>query len=248
MLAAERQSKILEIIQSRGSVQVEDLAKELEVSPMTIRRDFMKLEDDQRIQRCHGGAIARQEMTYVAKQEINIEEKEKLAQASAVYVSPRDTVFLDAGTTTYEIAKLIMNIPEILIVTNDLEIARLVNTSNAELVMCGGRVQKSTGSVLGYYTTNMLKDYRFDIGFFGAASINSDYEVMTPTTDKAFLKREAFAHCERTYLVVDDSKFNKNSLKMVNDLGDFTAVITDKKFTLEEERTLREKDVNIVLV
>lgn len=238
MFAAERQAIIVELIQRNGSVQVDELAKELKVSPMTIRRDLIKLQENNMIERCHGGAVAKQEVTYADKQTSHKKEKELLAGICRPLVSEGDTIFLDAGTTTYEIAKLIKDIRGILIITNDLEIARLLKDSEAELFICGGRIQKETGSMFGRYATQMLADFKFDIGFFGAASINDDFEVMTPTFEKMWLKRYTPAQCAKSYLVVDQSKFGRQAMTRINHLGDYTGIITDKEFTSEEMRRL----------
>ena len=107
MLAAERQSKIIEMTERKGSVQVEELASELKVSAMTIRRDLVKLQEEGKLERCHGGAVAKQEENYAQKQTSNKTEKEKIAGMCASFVAEGDIIFLDAGTTTYEIAKRI---------------------------------------------------------------------------------------------------------------------------------------------
>ena len=248
MLAAERQTKIIGLIEERGSVQVEELAQELKVSAMTIRRDLVKLEETGRIERCHGGAVAKQEVSYEDKQIRNKREKYKIAEKCAGLVSTGDTVFLDAGTTTYEIAKRICGMQGVTIVTNDLEIAQVVKQGSAELFVCGGRVQKSTGSMLGYYATGFLLDFRFDVGFFGAASISEELEVMTPTVEKAFLKRETARRCEKAYLAVDHSKFGKQSMVKINGLGDYTAVVTDRQFTPKEAEIIERERIKVVKI
>lgn len=240
MLAAERQAKIVDIIRQQGSVQVDDLAQELQVSTMTIRRDLEKLQEDNLLERCHGGAVAKKEVTYADKSTSHKNEKIKLAKACGSMVSEGDNIYLDAGTTTYEIAKVIQNVPDIMVVTNDLEIAGLLKNSPVELFLCGGMVQKSTGSMLGYYATQMIQNFRFDVGFFGAASINAELEVLTPTVDKAFLKRTALERCRRSYLVVDNSKFEKQAMAKVSQLSDYTAVITDR-ILKEEEKIIAGK-------
>lgn len=245
MMAAERQARIVQLVREQGSVQVEDLAQELNVSPMTIRRDLEKLQENNQLERCHGGAVAKQEVTYEDKSTSHKKEKEALADACETLVSEGDAVFLDAGTTTYEIAKRIQYIPDIMVVTNDLEIARLLKNSEADVILCGGAVQKSTGSMLGYYATEMLKNFHFDVGFFGAASINEELEVMTPTIDKAFLKRQAAMQCRKAYLVVDGSKFQRQGMARINHLGDYTAVITDKKFNSRELEQVKRLKANI---
>ncbi len=246
MLAAQRQSKIVELVQEKGSVQVEELAQELNVSAMTIRRDLVKLQKEDVLKRCHGGAVAKQEVTYADKQTSCMDTKRRLAKISASLVGKGDTVFLDAGTTTFEIARLIKDIPEVMIVTNDLEIAQLLKNSEAELFICGGHVQKSTGSMFGHYATQMLEDFKFDIGFFGAASINEDFEVMTPTIDKMWLKRHTPKQCRKSYLVADESKFGKQAMSRINDLGDYTGIVTDKEFTEDEQEKLEKLHAVII--
>lgn len=248
MLAAERQAKIAELIRVQGSVQVDDLAHDLKVSTMTIRRDLEKLQEDNILERCHGGAVAKQEVTYADKSTSHMQDKVRLAARCAPLVSAGDNIYLDAGTTTYEIAKAIQNVPDIMVMTNDLEIAGLLKNSQAELLLCGGMVQKSTGSMLGYYATQMLEDFRFDVGFFGAASINEELEVFTPTVDKAFLKRKALQRCRKAYLVVDESKFGKQAVTKVNHLADYTAVITTGRLSAEVRKKAEKSDVRLIYV
>ncbi|WP_373265227.1 DeoR/GlpR family DNA-binding transcription regulator [Hungatella hathewayi] len=247
MLMAERQLKILEILQDCGSVQVEELAKELEVSSMTIRRDLEKLQNDGLIERCHGGAVSKTEVNYAVKSVSNHMQKVRIAEKGAEFVKEGTTVFLDAGTTTYEIANCIMELPNLTIVTNDLEIALLLKNSRAELYFCGGFIQKSTGSALGYYATQMMENFRFDTGFFGAAAIDEELQVLTPTIDKAFLKRQLVKQCQRSFLAVDDSKFHKQGMNRINSLADYTGVITDHVLSNLEKENAKKIGARIIL-
>lgn len=248
MFASERRSRILEIMQKDGRVQVDRLAEEMEVSSMTIRRDLEKLQSEGKIERQHGGAVLKQEITYEDKMISNHDEKKRIAGAAAVLVKRGDAVFLDSGTTTLEIAKLICMIPELLIVTNDLQIAHFLKGTDVDVIVCGGELQKSTGSMLGYYATKMLEQFNFNIGFFGAASIDEEFKVLTPTAEKAFLKRTCVEHCERSYLVVDESKFRKRAILTINQLSDYDAVITNCEFTEEERERLSDEDITVIHV
>ena len=134
MLAEERISKIIEIIKNKGAVRVDELARQLDVSLMTVRRDLEKLKNEGILERCHGGAILKKEVSYSEKSTLQIDTKIKIAQRCAKMVRRGNTVFLDAGTTTFEIAKLICDIPSITIVTNDIEIARFLIGTNAKLI------------------------------------------------------------------------------------------------------------------
>lgn len=246
MLMAERQLKIINLIQKRGSVQVDELAKELKVSTMTIRRDLEKLNTEGIIERCYGGAVYKQEVSYKDKQVSNRQVKEQLAKICASFVKEGDAVFLDAGTTTFEIAKLIASIPRLMVLSNDLEIIKLLVNSDVQLMICGGNVQKSTESIYGYYAIQMIEQLRFDIGFFGAAAIDDQLRVMTPTTDKAFLKRLLVEHCQQSFLAVDQSKFHKTAFSFVNDAADYDYIVTDYQFS-EKGRTALKKGGTKVL-
>lgn len=245
MLMAERQLRILNMIQHNGSVQVDELAAELQVSTMTIRRDLEKLQQEGVIERCHGGAVSKTEVSYADKRAVKHEEKEKIAAKAAEFIREGDAVYLDAGTTTYEIARRIMHL-ELTVVTNDLEIALLMKNSKAELILCGGYVQKSTGSTYGYYATQMMGDFRFDIGFFGAAAINEEFQVLTPTTDKAFLKRLLVKQSQQSFLAVDGSKFSRQGMNRINSLADYTAVITDFDFNENKKQLIKKMGVTII--
>ncbi|MDF2586867.1 MAG: transcriptional regulator, DeoR family [Anaerocolumna sp.] len=248
MFIAERKKKIIEMIQENGNVQVEKLAEDLGVSTMTIRRDLKKLKDEGIIERCYGGAVIKQEVTYADKQINNKKSKEQIASKCAEHVKADNVVFLDAGTTTYEIARMISSIPGLLVVTNDLEIAQLLKNSDVELIVCGGTVQKTTGSMYGYYATQMMENFQFDIGFFGAASIDRNMQVLTPTIEKVFFKRLIMKNCKQLYLAVDNSKFNKKAMSKVSNLSDYTAVVTDYKFSENELDRLVKDGVKIISV
>ena len=128
------------------------------------------------------------------------------------------------------------------------EVALLLKNSRVELFICGGYIQKSTGSAVGYYATQMMENFRFDMGFFGAAAINEEFHVLTPTIDKAFLKRQLTHQCQQSFLVVDDSKFNRQGMNFINKLSDYTGVITDHEFKETEKILLRKEGARIITV
>ena len=248
MLPVERQSKIIEMISNNGSVQVDELARLLDVSLMTIRRDLEKMKQEGKIDRCHGGAIVKREVPYTEKRELEPEGRHRIAEQCILLLKKGQVVYLDAGTTTYEIAKRLFDIPNLTIITNDLEIARLILQSNANLIICGGVVQKSTGSMIGAMANMMMDNLRVDIAFLGAQSIDDQYNVLTPTMDKAVMKQTICRNTKEKYLVVDSSKFGRQALIKINHMSDYTAVITNKKFTSEEEKKLRELRATVISV
>lgn len=252
MLANERYSKIHMFLMEHGFAKVEDLAAFLNVSSMTIRRDLEKCQQEGMLQRCHGGAIlvgvSQQEVSFDDKSAEKSEVKKQIARICTELVKEGMSVFLDAGTTTYEIAQLIRMIPRLTIVTNDIRIAYSLLNSGVELLLVGGSVQKSTGSVIGQIADSILSQMHLDIAFLGVNSINEQLDVMTPTIAKAYFKRQILQSADIGYLVADDSKFHRNALYRVNSLGDYAGIITNYGFEQWEEDIIRKKKINVIPV
>lgn len=248
MLPVERHMKIIEILSAHGSVQVDEMAKLLDVSLMTIRRDLEKLKQEGRIERYHGGAVIKREVPYNEKRGLELDVKHSIAELSAKLVRKGNVVYLDAGTTTHEIANAIKDIPSLTIVTNDIEIANLLLDSTATVIVCGGVIQKSTGSMVGALAIQMVEHLRMDIAFLGAQSIDDSFNVLTPTIDKAIMKQTICKNAKEKYLVVDSSKFGRQALIKINNLSDYTAVVTNKIFTPEDEKKLKDMRATIINV
>ena len=126
MFALERQKHILEVLREEGSVSVNRLSKALSVTEETIRRDLEKLEKEDALMRTHGGAIPvdNQEMPLEKRKQTNTAIKEKLARAAIRFILPGDTVFLDASTTTFFIARELKKMKKVTVVTNSLRILK----------------------------------------------------------------------------------------------------------------------------
>jgi DeoR/GlpR family transcriptional regulator of sugar metabolism len=124
----------------------------------------------------------------------------------------------------------------------------LLIDSTVNLIICGGAVQKSTGSMIGALANQMMDNLRVDAAFMGAMSIDEQFNVLTPTMDKAVMKQTICRNSKERFLVVDSSKFGRQALIKINHLSDYTGVITNKQFTEEEEKKLREMRVTIIPV
>lgn len=252
MLAGERHELILQLLRKKGLVKVQELKHALNVSEVTIRKDLDDLHESGHLQRCHGGALkssfSQKEQTFAAKACVHTEAKRKIATYCTSFVKPNMTVFLDNGTTIFEIAKAICNITDLSVVTTDLRIAHYLLDTPVEVTMIGGTIQKATGSVGGYFSEQMLKEMRFDLAFFGASSVNEKLEVMTPTAEKAAIKKMVHRHAMLSILTVDSSKFNKQALYQVNPLSAYTMVVTDYKWNQTEAQLILDQLVNVASI
>ena len=201
MLAEKRRERLIDIIHSEGSVSVEEMATQFGVTPMTIRRDLKRISQDGEIARCHGGAVLRTEIDYMEKKITNHSAKFKIAEKAKEFITEDAVVFIDAGTTTYELAMQLEHMTNLVIVTNDIKIAARLSETHDNIIVCGGQIQKTTGCIMGYYASKMMESFTFDIGFFGTASIDDNFNVACPTIEKAFLKKQLVSQCVKSYLL-----------------------------------------------
>ena len=253
MIAEERKNGIIEILQRDKIVKIETLAEIFGVSEMTIRRDLEKCEHEGFVRRCHGGAVVKNdilhEIGYAEKKVSNLASKEKIAAFSAGFVKPGSTIYLDAGTTMLCLAKRLLDVPDLTVITNDLITANLMaEKSRATIIMLGGTIFNKLASAHGYLTERMLQDLRIEIAFVGGCAINEKFDLFTFSDTKVSYYNLLVEQSNKAYLLVDESKFYRHSLFKIHNLDVYSAVITDKQVFDSEQVYLNEKGINFVSV
>lgn len=237
MLPIERKQRILSRIMQDGKIEIESLAEELNVSGMTIRRDLAVLEQEGRVVRTHGGAVAPDslisEVPYQNKVTKNTAEKKSIAERAVEMIPGDSTVFLDSGTTTLEIAKKIKLRKDLVIITNDIKISLELLDSPSKVICTGGDLQRGIGSFLGPHVLHLLQNIRVDTLFLGAHAVNEESGITAPTLEKALVKKMMVQSARHTWVVADSSKFNKQSFAKVCALDAVTGIITDDHLSAE---------------
>lgn len=234
MFPEERQEYILDKLKKEGSVKSDDLSEKLSVSVMTIYRDLDKLEKKGLVKRKYGGAIRNldllEEMTIEEKSGINIEAKEKIAKSAVKLVSDGDVLFLDAGSTNYQLGKLIVqeNFTNLTIITNDLKISMLLlNHEHIKVILVGGAVNSRGILTSGYLALEFLKQFRINKSFIGIQGVSDSFHVTTSQESKIGYKQYLIENSGQSILLVDESKFGESRMYYICDLSDFDIVITN---------------------
>lgn len=252
MLAEQRLENIMQIIKNQGFAEVDKLAGSLNVSEMTIRRDLQKLSEMGLILRKHGGASllssVQVENDYALKKSRNQEDKKKIAAKALSYIHNGDAVYLDGGTTTFEIASQLYLFKNLTVVTNDIVIAAELAKTDVEIIMVGGSIQKKTKTIIGQYAIDFIKQFHVTSVFLGTSSINQNFDVFSPTIEKAVLKKAVLGIAEQSFLVADASKFYGYSLNRFGNLYDFTGVITNMEFSDSECKKISNLKINMIIV
>ncbi len=250
MLVEERRSRLLELVRLRGFASLPELASELAVSESTVRRDLDYLEEAGEARRTHGGVFYTGASPKVPhfdeRQAMNWEKKRQIAQRAAALIDEGDTVLLDGGSTTYELARLLVG-RTLQIVTNSLPVASLFTASDrADLVFVGGYVHARTGVTLGPYANQMLADLNVRRAVLSIAGANErgyfNSNLLLVETERVMMQA-----ADEVIIVADSTKFGRSSLALVCGLGDVDYVVVDHAITEDWQRRLTDAGVKLVV-
>jgi len=239
MLADERRTLILNKLNENRYVQVSDLAEELDVTTVTIRRDLDEMEEEGLCIRKRGGAIrvnpgVSMEMPYNIKLHEMVDAKERIAQQALEFIDDGDTIILDAGSTTYALALLLNTKVQIKVVTNDLKIAvKLAENPKINLICTGGTARTSVYSLQGSLTESFIRDIKVDKTFLGADAIHPDGVISNVNIEEVAIKKAMIMAADQTILLADSSKFIKSGFYKVCDIEDIDILISDSGISKE---------------
>lgn len=212
MLKQHRWATILELCQQSSEVSVEILVDKLGVSEATIRRDLQQMADLRMISRYHGGAKLNNDQTgeppMLFKSEKNIGAKNKVARLAASLVQDNQMIFLDAGSSTYEMLDYI-TAKNITIITIGIPHIHKLTQNSTRTIVLGGAIRWSTQAITGYQTLKQLDDMFFDVAFIGVNGIHKQLGYTTTNEQEAAVKSKVMEHANTSYLLADGTKFNK---------------------------------------
>jgi DeoR/GlpR family transcriptional regulator of sugar metabolism len=227
----ERRSRLVDIIRIRGFAALDEIVRELGVSESTVRRDLDALEEKGVARRTHGGALYAGGIPRLAefddRQPTNWAAKRAIAAATAAIIADGETVLLDGGTTTYEVARLLVGRP-LQVVTNSLPVANLfASEARTDLVLLGGYVSPRTGVCLGPYANELLGRLHVTTTVLSAAGIAAEglfnAHLLLAETEQAMLRAAG-----RVIVVADGSKFGRKSLTLVSALDAIDVFVSDE--------------------
>lgn len=246
MLKNERFEKILKSVNENHYVSLKDLMNILSSSESTVRADLVELERDGKLKRIHGGAesiesesdFIAEELSIKDKEMLEKDAKEKIAQEARKFALDGNFIYIDAGTTTNYLAK-VLTLPKATFVTNSAIIGRTLVDNGNKVYMIGGTFKGLTDAFVGAFTIDNLEKFNFDIGFFGTNGVDHVEGLTTPDLEEAMVKRVAVKRSKKVFILADHTKFNVITATKFADIENVT-VITDK---CEDERYKKFKMV-----
>jgi DeoR/GlpR family transcriptional regulator of sugar metabolism len=254
VLVEERRQRVLDLVSKRGFVALADLAQAIQVSESTIRRDLDHLHEKGILRRTHGGAIylgngdggdnglpALEERSAA-----QLEEKREVAREAVKRIRDGDTVLLDGGTTTLEVARLLVG-RSVQIVTNSLPIALLfASRRDTDLVLLGGYVYPKTGVALGPWTVRMMEDIHvhqtvMSVGGITAKGLFNSNLLLVET------ERQMMRCADEVVVVADHTKIGRPALAHLCELTAIDTLIVDHNLTAEQRALLDQNDVRVII-
>jgi DeoR family transcriptional regulator, fructose operon transcriptional repressor len=250
MLVEERRQRVLDIVSTRGFVALADLALSVRVSESTIRRDLDYWHQQGALRRTHGGAIYIADATVLPPLEersaSQLEEKRAIARATVARIHDGDTILLDGGTTTLEVARLLVG-RSVQIVTNSLPIANLFAASrDTDLVLLGGYIYPKTGVALGPMTIRMMEDVHVHQvvmsvgGICNKGFFNSNLLLVET-------ERQMMRCADEVVVVADHTKIGRPALAFLCQLEDVDTLIVDPLLTPAQREILDQVDLRLIL-
>ncbi|MDF2984273.1 MAG: transcriptional regulator, DeoR family [Devosia sp.] len=252
LLAEPRRRKILEWLQEEGSARVRDLSAAFEVSEATIRQDLERLEADGYITREHGGAflktLPRQVETLSLQHLENMDKKRRIGVRAASLVGDGETIILDAGSTTTEVAHGLLQRRELTVITNALNIALILGAVPGFAVhMPGGQFKAPTLSLSGDKSVEYFRDILAGKLFLATAGVSLEAGLTYPSFADLQLKQAMIKAAQHVYLVADSTKINRTSFTRLGTLDVIHSFITDDGIRDEDAREFERRGIELII-
>ncbi len=254
MQKRKRMQIIREELDKNGIISIDDLAKQLEISASTIRRDIAELEENHVVRRIRGGAIpvankTSHELPFSTRTDIFKEEKARIAEAAKQFVHENNTLILGAGTTTLAFAKTLSDLKPLYVATSDLMSALELSTfSNIELTVLGGALRHYHHSITGYFAEQMLSQIHADTAFMGVDAIDFNLGLMNFSTEDVAVNKLIIKAATQTVILCDHSKFDSIAFANICGLERIDVLITGREANPVYLDRLQELGVKTLVV
>jgi DeoR/GlpR family transcriptional regulator of sugar metabolism len=252
MLANHRRDKILELLQEDGSAKVLELARLFKVTEVTIRQDLEKLDKEGLVVREHGGAflkdIPNQVKGFMLTHQDNLDKKEMIARKALEFIDIGDTIILDSGSTTTEIAKKLKGKKQLTVITNALNIALMLGAEpGIEVIVTGGEFKPPTLSLTGQKAADFFKGLNVQKLFLATAGISLKAGLTYPSISDLVVKKAMIEAAETRYLVADSSKIGKTALASLGALSLIDYIITDPDIQEKHRQVFHDHEIELII-
>lgn len=253
MLANERMTYICEMLRKNGAVTTAQISGDLNVSIETVRRDFLTLEEQNRLVRVHGGAVSHtisaERLSFRERTSVNRTEKRVLSDAACDFINEGDIIAIDAGSTAAEFAEILrLRFNELTVITHSLDVfERLQGKNGFKIILIGGNFLPDEKAFCGVTAVENYKTLHFDKAFITPAAISlknglSDYEDVLVTVEKQMLDS-----ADNVFVLADSDKFEKTALYRLSPTNSCFTFVTDSGLSDELKALYKENGITVII-
>lgn len=244
----ERSEYILAQVYDRGRVTIKDLAVELDVSEATVRRDLKGLAEQRAVELVYGGAAPprTRDYSFRSKEIRNVEAKRVIGQLAAELVTDNEQVFIDSGTTCFQMARQLKSAAGVSVIANSARLALELDAPGMNVIMLGGQYRPARMDTIGPMATAALSELRGYIAFIGADGLSREFGLSASDLDSSHLYALAVRNSRKAVLLADHSKFLAPSLFKIVDCSAISQVVTDRRPNDEWMRYFEELGIDVV--
>ena len=237
MSNAFRKPEILEIARFEGKVLVEELAARFDVTVQTIRRDLSELADAGKLERVHGGAIfppGFSNIRYEDRRSLNEDAKTAIAKTCAQNIPDGSSVFLNIGTSTEAVAHELLHHRNLLVMTNNLNVANILMASKeCDIILAGGELRRSDGGLVGRLTIQTIEQFKFDFAVIGCSALDDDGDLLDFDIQEVGVSQTIINQSRTVLLVADHAKIARGAPARIASLKDIDTFFTDKPLPMD---------------
>ena len=256
MLRDERHRLILDTIANAGKITVEEICNQFNVSEMTARRDLVHLDQQGLLRRVYGGAVSGLGRSYEPPYDLRVSQaadvKRAIGRKAAEMVYDGDSIALDVGSTTFEVARALQGMRNLTIVTSSLPIANEIVThfsliSDVRLILTGGIVRARELSMVGHIAEHTFQEVNVDKAFIGIGGLSLENGLTEYNLEDALVKRRLFKSAKIKIVVSEGSKFDRTTFAAIGPLSAIQYIITDRSAPSDILEALEANGINVVI-
>lgn len=249
MRTSARHNAILELAQQDGKIRAQPTADSLGVAVQTIRRDLRALCADGRLERTHGGAVLPsgvRNIGYLDRRTVNRDAKRRIGLATAALIPDNASVFLNIGTTTEAVAQALRQHKNLMIVTNNLNVANiLADVPTCDVIVAGGRLRRTDGGLVGDLAALAIARFQVDFAVIGASAIDPDGHLLDFDPEEVRVSQQILDAARTSIVVADAGKFARKAPVRIGRLQDVDHWVTDRLSSERLARSLIEAKTHV---
>ncbi|MDO9418405.1 DeoR/GlpR family DNA-binding transcription regulator [Pararhizobium sp.] len=250
MYLSSRQNEILELAKTGSRVLVDELAVRFAVTPQTIRKDLNDLCDAKVLTRVHGGAVfpsGNENVKYEARRSIAALEKQAIGAAAAAMIPHNSSLFINIGTTTEAVGEALLDHKELMVITNNINVAnRLRVFPSIEVVIAGGVVRGADGGIVGEAAVDFIRQFKVDYAVIGVSAIDEDGALLDFDYREVKVAQAIIANARHVILVSDSTKFERTAPVRIGHISQVQTFITDHCSNANVRALCDEQDVRLI--